>query len=55
MRERRPEYFMIIVPVVIGALGGGMKHAMKEMAKLLKNQEQVVKNRSKNTKSDSNG
>ena len=43
MRERRPEYFITIVPVVIGALGGGMKHAMKEMAKLFKSQELVVK------------
>ena len=31
------------MPVVIGALGGGMKHAMKEITKLLKNQELVVK------------
>ena len=34
-RERRPGYTVTIVPVIIGALGGGMKKTMNKLTKLL--------------------
>ena len=43
MRERRPEYTVTIVPVIIGALGGGMKKTLNDLTKLLTKQELVVK------------
>ena len=33
MRERRPGYEIVIFPVVIGALGGGMKQARVLMSR----------------------
>ena len=39
MRERRPGYEIIIVPLIIGALGGGMKQIMNDMAKIFENEE----------------
>ena len=43
MRERRPAYTVTIVPVIIGALGGGMKKTTNELTKLLAKHELVVK------------
>ena len=43
MRERRPGYTVTFVPVIIGALGGGMKKTMDELTKLITKQELVVK------------
>ena len=43
MRERRPGYTVTIVPVIIGALGGGMKKTINELTKLLAKHELVVK------------
>lgn len=37
MRERRPGYTIEVVPIVIGALGGGMKQATIDIAKILTN------------------
>ena len=44
MRERRPGYTVAIVPVIIGALGGGMKKSMNDLTKLLTKEELIVKN-----------
>ena len=33
LRERHPEYEIIVVPVVIGALGGGIRKIMVDMGK----------------------
>ena len=43
MRERRPGYTVTIVPIIIGALGGGMKKTINELTKLLAKHELVVK------------
>ena len=43
MRERRPEYEIVVVPVVIGALGGGMKQAIMDIGKIFANEELVRK------------
>ena len=43
MRERRPGDTATIVPIIIGALSGGMKKTMKELTKLLMKQELMVK------------
>ena len=43
MRERGQGYTVIIVPVIIGALNGGMKKTMDELTKLLTKQELVLK------------
>ena len=43
MRERRPRYTVTIVPVIIGALGGGMKKTTNELTKLLAKHELAVK------------
>ena len=37
MRERRPGYTIEVVPIVIGALGGGMKQATIDIEKILTN------------------
>ena len=42
MIERRPGY-TVILSVIIGAFGGGMKKTMNELTKLLTKQELVVK------------
>ena len=43
VRERRPGYSITFVPVIIGALGGGMKKTMNDLTKLFTKQELVVK------------
>ena len=43
MRERRPRYTVTIIPIIIGALGGGMKKTTNELSKLLAKHELVVK------------
>ena len=43
MRERRPGYEIVVVPVVIGALGGGMKQAIMDIGKILANEDLVRK------------
>ena len=35
-RERHPEYEMMVVPLVIGALGGGIRQIMVDMGKFWK-------------------
>ena len=36
-RERRPEYEIMVVPLVIGALGGGIRQIMVDMGKTFEN------------------
>ena len=43
MREGRPGYEIVVVPVVIGALGDGMEQAMKDIGKIFANEELVRK------------
>ena len=42
-KERRSGYTVTIIPVIIGALVGGMKRTMNKLTKLLTKQELVVK------------
>ena len=35
LRERRPGYKITVIPLIIGALGGGMKSAMVELSNVL--------------------
>ena len=39
LRERRPGYKITVIPLIIGALGGGMKSAMVELWNVLKKNE----------------
>ncbi|KXJ25611.1 hypothetical protein AC249_AIPGENE6318 [Exaiptasia diaphana] len=41
LRERRPGYDVKVVPVIIGALGGGIKMTISEVSKLFENHENV--------------
>lgn len=43
MRERRPGYKILIIPIVIGALGGGMKQVILDLGKIFSNEELVKK------------
>ena len=38
-RERRPEHKILVVPLVIGALGGGIRQIMVDMGKIFENKE----------------
>ena len=42
-RERRPEYVIKVIPVIIGALGGGMKMLKTELKTVFNDQELVDK------------
>ena len=42
LRERRPGYKITVIPLIIGALGGGMKSAMAELSNVL-NKNELVK------------
>ena len=42
-RERRPGYVIKVVPVIIGALGGGMKMLKTELKTVFNDQELVDK------------
>ena len=42
-RERRPRYVLNVIPVIIGALGGGMKALKNEFKKVFKDQGLVNK------------
>ena len=35
MRERRPGYMVTVIPVVVGALGGGIKKTISELSRLI--------------------
>ena len=39
LRERRPGYKITVIPLMIGALGGGMKSAMVELSNALNKNE----------------
>ena len=43
MRERRLGYEIIVVPVIIGALGGGMRKMMSNISRILEKDEVVKK------------
>ena len=38
-RERRPRYDVYVLPVIIGALGGGIKTLRKDLKKVFHNNE----------------
>ena len=38
-RERQPEYEIIVEPLVIGALGGGIRQIMVDMGKVFENKD----------------
>ena len=38
-RDRRPGYEIVVVPLIIGALGGGTRQITKDMAKVFENGE----------------
>ena len=35
MREKRPGYLVTVIPIVVGALGGGLKKMISELSKLI--------------------
>ena len=35
IRERRPGYKVIVIPIVIGCLGGGMRRATSQVGKII--------------------
>ena len=39
LRERRPGYKLMVIPLIIGALGGGVKSAMGELSNVLNKNE----------------
>ena len=43
MRERHPRYMLTVIPVVIGALGGGIKKTIRELSKLITKQDVVLR------------
>ena len=43
MRERRPGYGVIVIPIVVGALGGGLKKMISELSKLITKRETVMR------------
>ena len=42
-RERRAGYDVIIVPLIIGALGGGLRQMAKDMKMIFENDENIQK------------
>ena len=38
-RERQPEYKILVVPLVIGALGGGIRQMMVDMGNVFENKD----------------
>ena len=47
MRERSLGYTFMVLPIIIGALGGDMKKKIKKSSKVLTKQEKVVKSAAK--------
>ena len=43
MRERRPGYMVTVIPVVIGALGGGIKKTISELSRLITKRDVVLR------------
>ena len=43
MRERHPGYMVTVVPIVIGALGGGLQEAISKLMKLITKLELFIK------------
>ena len=43
MRERRPGYVVTVIPIVVRALGGGMKKMISELSKLIMKREIVMR------------
>ena len=43
MRERRPGYEIKILPVIMGALGGGVKKVLNDLSNLVKKRELVIR------------
>ena len=42
MRERRPGYMITVIPVVTGALGGGIKKTISELSRLITKRDVVL-------------
>ena len=42
-RERRPDYDITVIPVIIGAPGGGMKRFRTELKKMFQKNEHIDK------------
>ena len=38
-RDRQPEYKILVVPLVIGALGGGIRQMIVDMGKIFENKD----------------
>ena len=43
MRERRPGYMVMVIPVVIGVLGGGIKKTISELSRLITKRDVVLR------------
>ena len=43
MRERRPGYMVMVIPVVIGALSGGIKKTISELSRLIMKRDVVLR------------
>ena len=43
MRERSPGYMVTVIPVVTGALGGGIKKTISELSRLITKQDVVLR------------
>ena len=43
MKERRPGYILTVIPVVIGALGGGIKKIISELSRLITKRDAVLR------------
>ena len=43
MNERRPGYMVTVIPVVIGALGGGIKKTMIELSRLITKRDVILR------------
>ena len=43
MRERHPGYMVMVIPVVIGALGGGIKKTISELSRLITKRDVVLR------------
>ena len=43
MRERRPGYMVTVIPVVIGALDGGIEKTISELSRLITKRDVVLR------------
>ena len=55
MRERRPGYEIYVVPVVVAALGGGIKALKVDLKKIFNNNKTVRRSGCNDAKNSPNG